>query len=232
MWMMAAVNIVGSILGFLGANDAAKAQMIIAKANADAENTIRKGKNAYEGAKASLSNYLRAEDTKAKFKAAGEEYNAINQNMMRARDQYIKGSVMERLAASEQLGALAAQASFMGIGGATVDNINSQIKMASQDAQDENALAMQYQEIDMRQGRNNLMYAAASSSDFGTTFANMDYGKSVPAYVAKPSFLSYALQGIGNALPYIRVGIGQSQMNKYKQEQQQNEKQYGSRWQV
>lgn len=231
MWMMAAVNIIGSIFGFLGASSAAKAQMIVAKANADAENTIRKGKNAYEGAKAALSNYLRAEDTKQKFKAAGEQYNAINSNMQRARDQYVKGTIQEKLAASEQLGALTAQASFLGIGGSTVDSIRSQIKFASDDAAQEGEMAVNYQMYDARNERNNLMYQAASASDFGTTFANMDYGKSVPAYVAKPSFLTYALQGISNAMPYIRVGIGQSQMNNYKQQQQQDQN-YGSRYQI
>lgn len=126
-WVATGVAVVGAVLNFFGASSQAQAQYIVAKANADAANLTRKADNEFKGAMAGLQNYIRAEDNKKKFEAAGLEWNAINQNMSRMKDSFLNGSLQDKMAASEELGALTAQASFMGIGGSTVDTINDMI---------------------------------------------------------------------------------------------------------
>lgn len=217
-FIMGGLAIANGIMGFLGASSAAKAQSIINKANADASNTVRKADNEYRGAAAGLANYIRAEDTKRKFKMAGAEWNAAGQNIVRLHDAAVKGEAQVRIKAAEQLGELSAQASFMGIGGSTVDSINRQIRMASSDQIQQMDDQVRYQTGDIQAQRVNLFDNANAASDQGTTFAGLDYNKAIPEFVAKPSFLTYALSAATDALPYIRTGIGNMQMKKAQQQ--------------
>lgn len=215
-YVSAAVGVIGGILGFLGANDQAKAQMIIAKANADAANKVRAAENEFKGASTALQNYIRAEDNKKKFEAAGEQWNVINQNVVRIQDDYVKGDVQQKLRAAEEMGSVSAAASFMGIGGSTVDTINMLVERNYTDQKIDYEQKKTYQIQDMINERNSLMEQASNATDQGTTFANMDYNKNMPEYVAKPSPFTYLLNVFQNPAVQnsIRMGLGESHMNK------------------
>lgn len=214
-WVATGVAVVGAVLNFFGASSQAQAQYIVAKANADAANLTRKADNEFKGAMAGLQNYIRAEDNKKKFEAAGLEWNAINQNMSRMKDSFLNGSLQDKMAASEELGALTAQASFMGIGGSTVDTINDMISRTYGDQAIENETNFGYQMKDLVGQRNLLIENANSASDQGTSFANLDYSINT-ATKEKVSVLPYLFNAISSNMNNIRVGLGQMQMNKMK----------------
>lgn len=217
-FVMAGIAIAGAVVSFMGASDQAKAQAIIAKANADAANLTRAAENEYRGAYAGLQNFIRAEDNRKKFEAAGEEWDVVNRNIVRIQDQFVKGGIQQKIQAAEEIGALSAQASFLGIGGSTVDTINSLIARNYADQQVEQDQMFNYQIQDMYNQRNSLMQRASDSTDQGTTFANMDYNKNVPEFVAKPSAFAYLLQGVSQAAPYIQGGLGQIHMKRLQQQ--------------
>lgn len=211
-WVMTGIAAVTAIAGFMGQSSAAKAQSIIAKAQADAENTIRKANNMTAAANSAMINTARAEDTKQKFKAAGAEWNAMNKNIVRLQDQAAGGKVNERIMAAEELGSLYANAAFAGVGGSTIDSLEAQadtaIKTASQGTQD----TVDQQVGDLVNARDALFMNAAMAVDNSTTFASIDRGVSIPGYVAKPSAFTAAASFFNQAAPYIKNQLGEYQM--------------------
>lgn len=220
-WIAAAVMVVGAVINYGQQKGAAQAQSIINKANAEAANLTRQADNEFKGAAASLANFMRAENNKKQMRAAGEAYNALSQNMYRQLDTSLNGTIQERLAASEQLGELAAASAAAGLGGGTVDSINNTMRlrnslMEQQSEQNENFL--RYDAYAQRAG---LLQTAVESGDYSQTFAGIDYSRNVAEYVAKPSALGAIVQAFGAAAPYIRTGLGQNQMNAMKRAEQQ-----------
>lgn len=205
-----AVAIVGAVVAIgsalFGASQqkaAAKGQLQIARANREAQEVVRKAKNEYEGAATALANYIRSANNNQLLKAAGKNYNAIGQNVARVYDQAERGKLTQRIAAAETLGTIAAAAAASGVGGTTVEMINStfeRVDSIQRQARDEQ---LDLQAYDMYQARSNVMANAVAQMDQGQTNANIDNNVAITPYVAMPSMLGAAVQGIGNAMPYI-----------------------------
>lgn len=211
-WVMVGVSAVSTITSFMGASSAAKAQTTIAKAQADAENKNRQANNMVSAANSAMINTMRAEDTKQKFKAAGAQWEAANKNIIRLKDQAVRGKVNERLKAAEELGSLYASAAFNGIGGQVVDTIQNQLSTAQKTEEQLSQSNYDTQISDMLSARDSLFANAAASMDNSTTFASMDRNVSIPGYVAKPNPIAYIGNFVEQSAPYIRNQLGQQQM--------------------
>lgn len=208
MWFMAVVGVVSAIAGFMGQSSAAKAQAIIAKANADAENTVRKARNEYEVSVAALNNTIRSSRNKQVLEAAGSQYNALGQNLVRLEDEVLRGKLESRISSAEALGELTAASSVMGVGGSAVDVIENTLRLQEARNSQQYQQNADYRVYDLRAQQSSMIANAVRSMDSGQDIANVDYSTSIAAYVPKPSFFSALLQGVSNAAPYIAAGYG------------------------
>ena len=209
----AVVSIGSALFGGVSARSAAKGQLKVAKANTEAQEITRKARNQYEGAATALSNYIRSANNNQILKAAGANYNAIGQNIARVYEQSERGKLTQRVQAAETLGTIAAAAAASGVGGSTVDMINSTFKRVNTIQRGAQEDQLRYQAYDMYQARSNIMANASASMDQGTTHANMDNSTTITPYVNVPSMMGSLISGISDALPYISQAAQQWSAN-------------------
>lgn len=187
---------------------AAQAQLTVAKANADAGNITRAADNEYKGAAAALTNFSRAQQNKRVLEAAGDQYNVFSKNIVRTMDDSVSKSAYRQLQASEALGTIASAVGAAGVGGGSIDAINStfrralEINNSREEKKDDIAIG------DSIHQQNQIMDNAAAQLDFNQTFANIDYSKNTPGFVAQTNSTAAALlSGIGQTLPYVKMFI-------------------------
>lgn len=203
MWVMAAVAVVGAIFNFLGASSAAKNQEIVNKANIYAQKTTAEANNQLEVARTALDNFKREESNKQLMNKAGDQYNMIGQNINRIRDQYTRGTIQQRAQAAEALGSITASAAFAGVGGATVDMIDSTLRRVTAVSQEGQRKNMEMQIGDMKNERYNQIVNAVSGSDMGQTVARLQNTIIPEPYVAKPTWLNVLADAASN---YMAMG--------------------------
>jgi hypothetical protein len=126
--IMAGLSIAQTVFGFLGASRAARAQERIDKANAAAQNTIRLATNEFKAAESSLQNFNRTLANKRILERGGQEREALGENAIRMFDDFVEGGVTRRIQSAEQMGQLAAQTAFLGVGGTTAELIEDTMK--------------------------------------------------------------------------------------------------------
>lgn len=200
----AVVAIASTVFGAVSGSQAAKGQLQVAKANREASEVTRKARNEYEGAATALSNYIRSSNNNQLMKSAGANYNAIAQNIGRLSDQAQKGKLTDRIAATEALGSMTAAAAAIGVGGSTVDMMNSTFQRAttiSNQARDEQEELRLY---DLYDNKSNVMSNAVAQMDQGQSNANIDSNKAISPYIARPSVAGAVVSGLATALPYIQ----------------------------
>jgi len=136
MWQYLAAQTAGNVLQGLGARTQAKAQNkltdfenLIQKANADAANIVRRANNELAGATGSLNRFKQSIQNQAILRASGDEQKQIQTNLLRAREDLVRGSMEQRLDTAFEVGALAASVSAAGVGGSSRDVLNSTIKL-------------------------------------------------------------------------------------------------------
>jgi len=83
---------------------------LINQTNADSANQMRSANNTLAAAQAALGNAQRSISNQNKLEAAGKQLDSNSQNLARIQDAMTSGSLEAGLRASEQLGALHAQA--------------------------------------------------------------------------------------------------------------------------
>lgn len=198
------VAIGGAIMGGMAQRAAAQAQLIVAKANAEAGNITRAADNEYRGAAAALTNFVRAQQNKRILDAAGEQYNAMSANIIRTMDDATSRSVTRQLQSSEALGTIAAQAAAAGVGGSSIDSINSTFQRVSDIADNAENRRDNIVLGDMSKQQNQIMENAGAQLDQNQTFANIDYSHDSAPYIPVPSMAMSLLNGLGSALPYVK----------------------------
>lgn len=146
MWMQIAqmgLNVLSGAANKKLEYETYKSQRILDKAEVNASNKIREANNELGNAQASLTNWMRSVSNKRLIEAAGEQYNAMGDNLSRMSQQATTGSLQRRVQAAEQMGALTAQAAAAGVGGSTVDLINGSLRLRN---------AMLNEEIEKQEG--------------------------------------------------------------------------------
>ena len=208
MWQMAAMglDLIGSIGQYQVQKAQYKAQTTIDAANVKASNLLRDGENEKAAARLSLATYTQSLNNRRVARAGDEQITALSTNFGRMLDASTRGSLQAQIAASEQLGKVAAQAAFAGVGGASTEKVEATLRLrqslmeAEQDRQIADATA------DYKTQRMQLERAKAEGLDYRYQLAGMDYGQDTMPYRAKPSatamsfdFLSRNVGNIANA---------------------------------
>lgn len=215
-WQLAGAAL--SILGQASQQDAAyKRQMleydvnkIIDEGNRDAQETMRKVNNETAREGASLSNHMRSVSNQRLIEAAGEQYNALGENLGRTLDQAVTGSLQRRIQAAEEAGAITSAAATAGVGGSMVQMLNGTTRMRN---------AIMEQEIDKQQGyatydqviqRAGVMQNAYDQWDYSLDEGTQNYFQPqtpVRMKPSEPSGLSSVLGMASAALPFLS-GMG------------------------
>jgi hypothetical protein len=169
MWaQMAAMglSILGGINQYKLAKAQYKAQKTIDDANYEASETIRKASNELGRAQGGLKNWMTSVSNQRMIEAAGDQYNALGENIARHLDQAATGSLQRRVQASEQLGALTAQAAAAGVGGSTSALINGTLRLRN---------AMVNHEIEKQQGQATYDMLAQRAGIMSNAYDSWDY---------------------------------------------------------
>lgn len=113
-------------------NDATKAQNKVNKLNTSLGNMAQNDNSTISAAKGALSRMNQSIQTRDALKGYGTQWNDLENQKAKLGEQMTTGSFKQRIAASENAGALAARSSAAGIGGSTVDMLGSTMQIQSE----------------------------------------------------------------------------------------------------
>lgn len=132
--MAALANIGLSMITGAAARTTARAQNKLRQAGADAANVVREGANVQRAAEGSLARWMQGENNRRRLAAAGEQFNAGQQTLVRMQTARARGGLEEQIAAAEQAGAYAASVAFAGTGGSSVDIVDTTLRLRDERA--------------------------------------------------------------------------------------------------
>jgi hypothetical protein len=163
------------LAGAYGQIASAQAGAIVSKANADAQNVIRKAQNEQRASGLSLAATMRGITDKRILDQAGDASNAAAEVLARTQQSWLRGNVEQGLRDMEHLGAVTARASAAGVGGGSVAAVSFTQRLQQARAKeqvDQRQGQMTYELIKQRSG---IMSAAESRLDISPLSANQDF---------------------------------------------------------
>ncbi|ANH51100.1 internal virion protein [Pseudomonas phage VSW-3] len=110
----------------------AKIDKFQAKSATKVENTMRATQNVLSKAKGDLARYQQARGNKYKLIQGAEAVESQQTNVLRLTDQAVRGGFDQRIAASEEAGALVAASGAAGVGGGSIDMIDASNRIRQQ----------------------------------------------------------------------------------------------------
>lgn len=111
------------------AQKGAKSANVTTKSNERVANLLRKADNELAAATGSLSRYQQARRNKHLLKMGGDQLNTFTTNMLRIQADNVEGNVNRRISSAEEAGELAVRSSAAGVGGGSIDMLNSTSKL-------------------------------------------------------------------------------------------------------
>lgn len=186
MSAMAIASIGMSLLGGAASRSAAKIQAKLDKAQADAANIVREGKNIENAAKASFAGFMSGLNNNRALDSAARAEAAAKTNAGRLADALTRGSVEDQIANAEQAGAYAASLAMNGAGGGSATAISRSLQLKQQRQAfmvKERGRLMQYDQLLQTAG---IMPQAVAGMDIGTYSAAPNYAETF-APIAQPS---------------------------------------------
>lgn len=204
MWQMAAMglDLIGSIGQYQVQKAQYQAQQTIDAANVNASNLLRQGENEKAAARLSLATYAQSLNNRRAARAGDEQITALSQNFGRMLDASTRGSIQQQLAASEQVGKVAAAAAFAGVGGASTEKVEGTLRLRQALMEGEQDRQIADAGADYRQQRMQLERAKSEGLDYRYQLAGMDYGQDIAPFRAKPSATAMAFdfvaRNVGN----------------------------------
>jgi hypothetical protein len=136
---------------------------------------VRAGKNTLEAASISLQEFSRTMGNSMRIEAASKEYNEAVNNTASALESRTTGKLNASLTANERLGALAAQAGAMGVGGSAIDLLSDTVKLQRNIEQDLQGIETKRLASSSARGSAQIMDNAFSSMDLSQAHGNFDY---------------------------------------------------------
>lgn len=149
------------------------------RARVDAANAVRAARNQETAAGTALAYFMQSENNKRRMRAAGEQYNAGVRTLLRMQESQSNAGFEERIANAEAAGAYAANASFSGTAGATVDLIDTTARMQRERQtfyRERNNGYVNYETIKQVAG---IIPAAIESQDTSNLTSALDIGKDI-----------------------------------------------------
>lgn len=160
---------------------AAEAARIADESNTRVNNIIRESNNMLAAATGSLSRYTQSRQNQEHLKNTGKELDAITTNMLRLQDAAQTASLERRIAAAEEAGALSASVGAAGIGGGTVQMLNSTMNLRSAMVEQLAREEQEQQQYDMslaREATKEQMILGLSDVQFIDNINMMEYQSS------------------------------------------------------
>lgn len=209
MWQLASLGM--GLLGTLGQASVAKAQYKaqtkIDKANVAASNLLRQGENEKAAARLSLATYQQSLNNQRVARYGDEQITALSQNFGRMLAASTRGSIQQQLAASEQVGKVAAAAAFAGIGGASTEKVEATLRMRQTLMEQEQDRALADATADYKTQRMQLERAKMEGLDYRYQLAGMDYTQDIAPFRAKPSTSSAVFGFVANNIGNIANAV-------------------------
>lgn len=110
-------------------NTQIKAQNKINKANTAVANAQQDSGSIVSAAKGALNRMNQSIQTRDALKGYGDQWNDLEKQKVKLGEQMTTGTFRNRVAAAENMGALAARASAAGVGGSTIDMLSSTMQI-------------------------------------------------------------------------------------------------------
>lgn len=173
----------------------AKTQNKYAKANAAIQDQLTQANNTVAAAQGALARFRQSLGNQLVLKNAGKNIEALGQNLIRAQEQSTTQGLNTKIKAAEDTGALMAAASAAGIGGSTVDMLNSVIRGREARELEQRQRQERYAASDTLDRISAVRENAITSMDDTVFLDRVTQVKSVPQQVAVPSWGSI----LGNA---------------------------------
>jgi hypothetical protein len=148
-------------------------------ARAAASNRVRDARNQEAAAGTSLAYFMQSENNKRRLRAAGEQYSAGVRSLNRMQASQSNASFEEAIANAEAAGAYAANASFSGTAGSTVDLIDTTARAQRERKafyQLRNNGAVNYEAAQQVAG---IVPAAVEGLDTSNLTQSLDYGEDI-----------------------------------------------------
>lgn len=209
-----------------GEKGQAKVSKFQQKSAVKVENTQRAADNILRKAKGDLARYQQANANKYKLIQGAEAVESQTTNLLRLTDQATRGGFDARIAAAEEAGALAAASGGAGIGGSSVDMINSTQRIRSQRVQELNDRALAATTEDTNRTIEQTRRATILGLDDIQFNDDINYHQAQEQYIKEPSWAEIGMnagmqfastfnsmdgfQGLGKKMPEWLGGKPQS----------------------
>lgn len=194
MWALAGMFALNALKGSQ-ARSQAKTNNKFAKANAAIQDQLTAANNEVSAAAGALSRFRQSLGNQLILKNAGKQAEALGQNLIRAQEQSTVQGLNTKIKAAEDTGALMAAASAAGIGGSTVDMLNSVIRGRAAREQEQRERNERYAASDTLDRIRTVNESAVTSLDDTVFLDRVTQVKSVPTLQSVPSWGSI----LGNA---------------------------------
>lgn len=178
----------------------AKAQNILINAQNAADAAVTAANNQLLAANAGFQRVAQSLNNQRQLRAAGEAYNASSSNITRMVDDFSRGSMARQLQASEDMGAVAAQAAAAGTGGMTQELVARtaafQVAVNEQAISRAQGLAL----YDAHSQRAAVMSSAVEGLDVSPVVETMNYLVPQRAKQLAPTYAQGAFNTLVSAL--------------------------------
>lgn len=151
------------------------AQHGVAVAQAQAQNQITAAQNQMARTDAGMQNFMTAENNRRRLEGIGAAVDAATNNLARNRDTQVAESFEARISSAEQMGAYAANAALAGVGGASVDAIESAMRLKDARAQEYSIRNAGYLDYDALSEIAGLKASAYTSMDRTVSIPGMNF---------------------------------------------------------
>ena len=151
------------------------AQHGVAVAQAQAQNQITDAQNQMARVDAGMQNFMTAENNRRRLEGIGAAVEAATVTLARNRDTEVAESFEGRISAAEQMGAYAANAALAGVGGASVDAIESAMRLKDARAEEYRTRNAGYVDYDALTEIVGLKAGAYTSMDRTVSLPGMNF---------------------------------------------------------
>lgn len=161
----------GSVNTILQANNITE----IKKGEYDAATMIQRSGNKREAAKAALADFSRSLGNTLRIEAAGKEFNEATSQLAASLEGRTTNKINSSLAAAEKMGALAAQAGALGVGGSSIELLSTTIKLQRNIEQDLQQQATDRLAASGSRANAQIMDNAYNTIDLTQTYGSFDH---------------------------------------------------------
>jgi alkylation response protein AidB-like acyl-CoA dehydrogenase len=203
----AGADVITGLSGAFSSWASADANAIISKANADAQNTVRKAQNVERASGLSLAATMRSIVNSRILTNAGDTSNNTNEFLARTQQSWLRGNVEQGLRDMETLGAVTARSAAAGVGGSSVAAVASSLQLAQERRDEQQARGQDQTTYEILKAKSGIMPAASSRMDLTPLSANLDYSQNFASANQTPDLMAALTEGLLRKAPSLQVAL-------------------------